>query len=91
MHAPFPKHHAPPQVHQENRPLYPHQQYFQKSEAPLQAHYQGQPQGQLEIQQSLTQGSQARDFPDVPADSTSIVEKMMRNLKKATPAASKDV
>jgi hypothetical protein len=36
----------------------------------------------------VVQPSQARDFPDVPADSTSIIEKMMRNLKKAAPVTS---
>ncbi|KAN0110297.1 hypothetical protein V8E51_006684 [Hyaloscypha variabilis] len=92
-HASFPQsqYQAPPQVYQENKPLYPHQQYFQNPESRLQAQHQGQPPGQAQALQPLVQGSQARDFPDVPADSTSIIEKMMRNLKKATPAASANI
>jgi hypothetical protein len=71
-----------PQSYQE-KPLYPHQQYFANPVTPLQTHPQDQHLGQ-----SLAQSAQTRDFPDVPADSTSIIEKMMQNLKKATPAAS---
>lgn len=91
-----PRHQTPPQVYQENKPVYPHPQYFRKPEARLQAQPlappedqpQGQGQGQEQALQPLAQPSQARDFPDVPADSTSLIEKMIQNLKKATPAAS---
>jgi hypothetical protein len=74
---------APPEVYQD-KPVYPHQQYFQKPEA----QFQVPPQAQAQGLQLVVQPSQARDFPDVPADSTSIVEKMMRNLKKAAPVPS---
>jgi hypothetical protein len=84
-----PQYQASSQVYQD-RPVYPHQQYFQKPEVRLQDPPQAQSPGQAQVQvlQPLAQPSQARDFPDVPADSTSIIEKMMRNLKKATPAPS---
>jgi hypothetical protein len=64
----------------QDRPLYPHQQYFQKPEV--------QPQAEAQVLQPLAQPPQPRDFPDVPADSTSIIEKMMQNLKKAAPGPS---
>ena len=35
-----------------------------------------------------SQPSHTRDFPDVPADSTSIIEQMLANLKKARPTSS---
>ena len=66
----------PPQAaYQEQKPLYPHQQYFQNHQAgtqPLQA---------------KPVNIQPRDFPDVPVDSTSLIEKMMKNLKKVAPSA----
>ncbi len=63
---------APPQVAaQENRALYPHQQYFQNTKV------------EAQLMQSLHPHAQPRDFPDVPADSTSIIERVMMNLKKA--------
>jgi hypothetical protein len=61
--------------YQENKPLYAHQQYFQK-QAPHQA--------QAQVPQSVPYG----DLPDVPADSTSLVERMMVNLRKATSSSS---
>jgi hypothetical protein len=68
---------APPQLtHQENRPLYAHQQYFQN------------PPVQTQLLQPVTQTSQPHDFPEVPVDSTSLIERMMMNLKKATSGAS---
>ncbi|KUJ08513.1 uncharacterized protein LY89DRAFT_599604 [Mollisia scopiformis] len=57
--------------YQENKPLYAHQQYFQNQKPTIQAQI---PPPQVE--------PHLRDFPDVPADSTSIVEKMLRDLKK---------
>jgi len=62
----------PPQVAaQENKALFPHQQYFQNTKV------------EAQLLQSLHPHAQPRDFPDVPADSTSIIERVMMNLKKA--------
>ncbi|KAJ5042027.1 uncharacterized protein L3040_004587 [Drepanopeziza brunnea f. sp. 'multigermtubi'] len=63
---------------QDNKPIYAHQQYFQDSQIHPQVHQQA----------SVSQASnlQVRDFPDVPADSTTLVERMMMTLKRA-PAA----
>ncbi|TVY84137.1 DNA damage-responsive transcriptional repressor RPH1 [Lachnellula suecica] len=62
---------SPQFMDQENRSQYPHQQYFNKA------------QGQAQFPQSQPQSSQSYEPADVPADSTSIIEKMMANLKKA--------
>lgn len=64
--------HQPQQALQyENKPaLYAHQQYFQN------AQNQSKPQTQPP---SLT-----REVPDVPADSTSLIEKLMTNLREAS-------
>lgn len=71
-HAYQPQYQAPQQVHgQENKQLYPHQQYFQN------------PQVQPPASQSLAQMLKFRDFPDVPVDSSSIIERVMTNLRKA--------
>jgi hypothetical protein len=69
------QHHSQPQ---ENKPIYAHQQYFQDSQAHPQA-YQQAPVSQAP-------NLPVRDFPDVPADSTTLVERMMMTLKRA-PAA----
>jgi hypothetical protein len=61
--------------YQEQKPLYPHQQYFQNH------------QGGIQPVQARPNNTQPRDFPDVPVDSTSLIEKMMQNLKKVTPSA----
>ena len=70
--------------------LYPHQQYLQTSHSqdnagslPQQAllHAQNPPGSQ-------DQTSAQRELPDVPADSTSLIEKMMINLRKVTTSAS---
>jgi hypothetical protein len=63
-----------------NKPLYPHQQYFLKPGAQLQA--QSQDQSQDQVLQPLAHPSQGRDSPDVLADSYAIIEKTTRNLKK---------
>jgi hypothetical protein len=71
-HAYLPQYQAPQQVHsQENKQLYPHQQYFQN------------PQMQPPASQALVQMQKFRDFPDVPVDSSSIIERVMTNLRKA--------
>lgn len=62
----------------ETNPLYAHQEYFERQ-------YQS---SQISPSPAQSQASQPRDFPDVPADSTSIVEKMMFNLKKAAQSRS---
>lgn len=62
----------------EGRILYPHQQYFQP---PM-----NQPQGTRSGSVPTTPNPQLRAFPDVPADSTTLVERMMMTLKRA-PAA----
>jgi hypothetical protein len=38
--------------------------------------------------QSRTQGQTSQELPDVPADSTSLIERMMINLRKATASSS---
>ncbi|KAK0119885.1 hypothetical protein ONS95_011315 [Cadophora gregata] len=73
QHQNFPR--VPPQ---EGKILYPHQQYFQ----PPTIHSQGSEAGLMPTDQNL----QLRAFPDVPADSTTLVERMMMTLKRA-PAA----
>jgi hypothetical protein len=77
-------------THQDAKALFPHQQYFQ---AP---HSQGQapnipplPQAKAQPQPLIQdQAAHQRDLPDVPADSTSLIERMMLNLRKATTGAS---
>lgn len=69
--APYQHHTQQPQA---NQSIYPHQQLFR--------HPQDQPQAQA----SMPQGSLVRELPDVPADSTTLVERMMMTLKRA-PAA----
>jgi hypothetical protein len=72
--------HPQPQ-YQENKPLYAHQQYFQKphSQVPMTLAPQSQPQAHAHAY---------ADFPDVPADSSSLIERMMMNLRKATSSSS---
>lgn len=62
----------------EGKIIDPHQQYFQPPNI--------QPQGSQPGSMPSTPNSQLRAFPDVPADSTTLVEKMMMTLKRA-PAA----
>ena len=76
--------------HQGPKAPYPRQQYFHSShpqdkiaELPMQAWPHTQP--RLRTQD---QASQQSELPDVPADSTSLIEKMMLNLRKATGSAS---
>ena len=58
-------------IQTENKqPLYAHQQYFQN------AQHQNKPVMQPQ--------SQTREVPDVPADSTSLIEKLMANLREAS-------
>lgn len=57
---------------QENKGLYPHQQYFQKPQA--------------HVPQPYAHAPQKYEPADVPVDSTSIIEKIMLNLKGAKPA-----
>ena len=66
---------SPQAAYQEQKPLYPHQQYFQTHQAGTQP------------LQTKPVNIQPRDFPDVPVDSTSLIEKMMKNLKKVAPSA----
>ncbi|CZR53919.1 related to DNA damage-responsive transcriptional repressor RPH1 [Phialocephala subalpina] len=76
--APQPQYQPPPQgQYQENKPLYAHQQYFQSQK----------PTVQMQVLPQQANNSQTRNLPvaDVPADSTSLIEKMLKNLKKATP------
>lgn len=72
---------APPVPYQDTKPVYAHQQYFQKPAQSQMYQMQGH---QNSI--PLTQTTEQRDFPDVPADSTSIIERVMQNLKKVTKA-----
>ena len=66
-------------LYQETKPVYPHQTYFQKPAA--------QPQmSPTHPQAQATQITQ-RDLIDVPVDSTSIVEKIFLNLRKATSSS----
>jgi hypothetical protein len=68
----YPQTQTPHMNLQEGKMMYPHQQNVQNwnAEPP-----------------SLSQhAARARDFPDVPADSTSIIEKVMMNLRKASTA-----
>jgi hypothetical protein len=73
--------------------VYAHQQYFQKPAQPQMYQMQA-PQNSISQTQSqaksLTQPqiqtNQQRDFPDVPVDSTSIIERMLQNLKKVRRA-----
>ena len=60
--------------YEENKPVYAHQQYFQK------------PQTHPPVQASVS--VVYNELPDVPADSTSLVERMMMNLRKATSSSS---
>ncbi|KAI6710200.1 hypothetical protein JHW43_007278 [Diplocarpon mali] len=63
---------------QESKPVYPHQQYFQQQQV--------QPQEYHPTPKPPDQNAPVRDPPDVPADSTTLVERMMMALKRA-PAA----
>jgi hypothetical protein len=56
--------------YQDNKIMYPHQQSVQN--------------WNVEPHTSKAQSGSPRDFPDVPADSTSIIEKLMKNLRKAS-------
>jgi hypothetical protein len=79
-------------ISQDSNLVYPHQQYFQRSQTqaqaqalPPQLHTQDVQHIQAYSQPDLqSQALQYRDFPDVPVDSTSIVERIRANLKKAT-------
>lgn len=64
---------APQTNYNEGKMVYPHQQNMQN--------WTAQPQSS-----HLMQNAPARDFPDVPADSTSLIEKVMSNLRKASSA-----
>ena len=72
--------------------LYPHHQYLQTSHSQdetanlsLQSWSHAQ---NLSGSQDQSSVAAQRELPDVPVDSTSLVEKMMLNLKKATAASS---
>ena len=76
-----PQYHSHTQPHyQENRPIYAHQQYFQKAPGSASTMQATQPQSQL---QARAYG----ELPDVPADSISLIERMMMNLRKATASS----
>jgi hypothetical protein len=80
-----------PQLSEIKKPVYAHQQYFQNAQAqqqsqpPSQTVPQPQPQPRVELQpQSQPEPQpqpQTRDVPDVPVDSTTLVEKMMADLR----------
>lgn len=75
--------------HHSSKALYPHQQYFQTSHSQGQlSNLQSQSWTQSPQSQIQDQTSQQRDLPDVPADSTSLIERMMVNLKKAADSTS---
>jgi hypothetical protein len=77
-----PPHQATPQAqYQENKPVYAHQQYFQKPQVQAPTTYAPHP-------QTLAQPRPYGELPDVPADSTSLIERMMMNLRKVTSNAS---
>ncbi|ATZ51715.1 hypothetical protein BCIN_07g03050 [Botrytis cinerea B05.10] len=65
----------PPQ--QESKPIYPHQQYFQTLDA-SQAH-----------PKTFAPPPQTHDLPDVPIDSESLIEDMLKNLRKVTTSTAK--
>ena len=73
-------HNNPQSQYQEDKPVYAHQQYFQKP------HTQASKM-QASHSQTQIQFCAYGDLPDVPADSTSLIERMMVNLKKATPGS----
>jgi hypothetical protein len=62
--------------HQVPQPLYSHQQHFQQPQSHEKV-------ASPTVQSHPEQTSQNSDLPDVPADSTSLIEKMMLNLRKA--------
>lgn len=80
-----------PQQLEDKKPIYAHQQYFQNTQTQQQNQppTQPQPQKQLQPQPQPQQQSQSRsqsqpltrDVPDVPVDSTTLVEEMMANLR----------
>ena len=86
-----PEHQHPSTVsHQGPKIAYPHQQYLHSShpqdkiaELPLQVWPHAPPRPRTQ-----DQALQQPELPDVPADSTSLIEKMMMNLRKATGSAS---
>lgn len=57
----------------DNKPLYPHQQYFQSSQN------QRQPDSHVSVSTC--------EVPDVPVDSSTLIEKMMANLRQASRQA----
>ncbi|CAD6443628.1 b60b918e-75f3-4fc0-b5f3-c5bdd1d0042e [Sclerotinia trifoliorum] len=67
----------PPSPQQEAKPLYPHQQYFQKL-----------PDSQVQVQ-TYAPPPQTHDLPDVPIDSESLIENMLKNLRKVTNSTAK--
>jgi hypothetical protein len=73
MALPHPNQSQPPQQNETRQPLYAHQQYFQNS--------------QHHAQPPVPQQSHSPLVPDVPADSTSLVEKLMANLRQASRKA----
>ncbi|KAF7901095.1 hypothetical protein EAF00_003316 [Botryotinia globosa] len=69
---------APPQSpQQEAKPIYPHQQYFQNLNSS-----KAQP-------QTFAPPPQTHDLPDVPIDSESLIEDMLKNLRKVTTGTAK--
>ncbi|TAQ91132.1 hypothetical protein B7494_g576 [Chlorociboria aeruginascens] len=88
--------------YQTSQPIYPHQQYFQppvshtqgQAHVPQQAVHtnwtpqQSQPRSLAEdqFQAPNVYAHPLHDLPDVPADSTSLIEKMMINLRRAAAA-----
>ena len=75
---------APNTMYQsEQKPTYAHQQYFQKPQGPT------QPSARAPHPTNATQMYKQRtpDLPDVPVDSTSLIENMMANLRKAAGSA----
>lgn len=67
----------PPPAQHEAEPLYPHQQYFQAD-----AEQQVQP-------ATFAPPPQTHDLPDVPIDSESLIEDMLKNLRKVTTSTAK--
>jgi hypothetical protein len=86
--------HAQQPPHSEDKkPVYAHQQYFQNTQTQhqvqptiqtqpqLQVQPQPQPQSQSPSQSAPQSQLSTRDVPDVPVDSTALVEEMMANLR----------
>ncbi|KAH8656944.1 hypothetical protein BGZ60DRAFT_531809 [Tricladium varicosporioides] len=71
-----PEYQAPQQPQYQSQPVYPHQQYFNRP-----------PEPSVPVPQTVRHGPQTYQPADVPVDSSSIIEKMIKNLKKAKDVA----